>query len=127
MSSLKYLLIGALFSLGGAIPPAALADNATVDITGTYNSLITTKRGKRRHVVHLVQNGQEVTATWEDETHTLRGVREGSEITFDWYVERAGYDLLGRWTVLENGARLEGYWERPDGAFRGKWILERID
>ena len=51
MSSLKYLLIGALFSIGGATPPAALADNATVDITGTYNSLITTKRGKRRHVV----------------------------------------------------------------------------
>ena len=122
----RALLIGMLLGFGGAGPALVQADNATVDITGSYDSVITTKRGKRRHVINLVQTGSEVTGTWEDETHTLIGVREGDVVTFQWFVERAGYDLDGRWTIVEDGARLEGYWERPDGNYRGKWILTRI-
>ncbi len=97
------------------------------DISGRYQSVISTKRGKRRSVVDLVQSGDEIVVTWEARPDDrLVGKRSGDRIVFEWYNSRAGYDLVGAWTVMDAGQRIEGRWERPDGASGGKWILTRI-
>ena len=105
-----------------------LAASPQQDISGRYQSVITTKRGKRRAVVTLEQDGDTLVATWEGRpADRLVGIRDGDRIEFEWYNSRAGYDLVGFWTVMPSGDRIEGRWERPDGASGGEWTLTRIE
>ncbi len=103
-----------------------LASTQFDDIGGRYQSVISTKRGKRRAIVTLQQTGQEVVATWEDRPQDrLVGSRNGDRIEFEWYNSRAGYDLVGFWIV--HADRIEGRWERPDGAWGGRWVLTPVE
>ena len=122
------LAILAALNLSAAKAASPEIDPATVDITGTYRSIVTTRRGKRRSVVKLVQSGKEIIGTWDDKPDDrLVGTRDGDTILFEWYLERAGYDLVGRWQIKANGIDIEGRWERPDGASGGKWKLSKIE
>lgn len=104
------------------------AANSIAEVSGTYNSVVISKRGKRRTVIRLVQNGNEITGTLESRPDDrISGTRSGDTIKFLFYRKGAGYDLLGRWKILADGVTLEGRWERPDGAFGGKWVLTRIE
>ena len=108
-------------------PALRLAANSVDDIIGRYNSVITTKRGKRRGVVRLEQNGDEITGVFEKKGHRIVGTRNGDTIVFEWFVDGAGYDLIGKWKIKADGTEIVGRWERPDGAHGGKWILTRIE
>ncbi len=103
-----------------------LATTQLNDISGRYQSVISTKRGKRRAIVTLEQTGHEVVATWEDRPRDrLVGSLNGNRIEFEWYNSRAGYDLVGFWIV--HADRIEGRWERPDGASGGRWVLTPVE
>jgi len=106
---------------------ASEIEQVEVDITGTYKSVVTTKRGKRRSVIKLVQNGSEINGTWDDKPgDRLVGTRSGDTVIFEWYNKRAGYDLIGSWKIKSDGTEILGEWERPDGASGGKWSLTKI-
>lgn len=105
-----------------------LAAATDVDVSGTYRSVVTSRRGKRRTELKLVQQDNEIIGTWDDRPEDrVVGVRTGDRIVFEWYSKRLGYDLVGYWQIKEAGAVLEGIWERPDGASSGAWVLTRIE
>lgn len=130
MPSLWLVLLAILATLHGVSVNAGSSQisQPAADVSGTYSSVVTTKRGKRRSVVKLVQNGNEIIGTWDDKPgDKIVGIRSGDTIVFEWFNKRAGYDLKGTWKIKGTGIEIEGTWERPDGASGGNWRLEKID
>ena len=125
---LMLLAILATIHVGRVDAGSSQIAQSSADISGTYHSVVTTRRGKRRSVIKLVQNGNEIIGTWDDKPgDRIVGVRNGDTIVFEWFNQRAGYDLKGMWKIKGNGILIEGTWERPDGNSGGKWKLERIE
>lgn len=122
------LAILATFHLVSVNAGSSQISHPGADINGTYKSVVTTKRGKRRSVIKLVQNGNEIIGTWDDKPEDkIVGIRNGDTIVFEWFNQRAGYDLQGSWKIIGSGSEIEGIWERPDGAHGGKWRLTKIE
>ena len=106
-----------------ALLPLCPISVAALDVSGTYISKYTSKRGVGKPVVFLNQNGNKITAQFDwdlgDETD---GTIENGIIKFKWW-SRKFSERRGSLKIFDDGKRIEGTWHSHHGSNKGEWTL----
>ncbi len=122
------------------IESTPVTDPGVIDISGTYTADITGSRGllrtflkrprsESRREFKLVQNGNQVTGTFNDGRGKIYGEIKANSIRFRWENDSGSYGN-GRWTVKPGTKELVGKFESLSGGMvfqSGKLNLTKIE